>query len=97
MTSWSFPDQPRPGPVVNRTRPGRAAARDRSQPGHHERSACGIGADLAESGYVVKQKDGRRTGYQIQVHLPLPEPASPELAIGEVLALLTGASPVRGP
>ncbi len=56
-----------------------------------ERSAYGIVTDLAESGYVVKQKDGRRNRYQIQAHLPLPEPASQELAIGEVLALLTGA------
>ena len=56
-----------------------------------ERSAFGIVTDLAEAGYVVKQKDGRRNRYQIQAHLPLPEPASPEPAIGEVLALLAGA------
>jgi DNA-binding IclR family transcriptional regulator len=53
-----------------------------------ERSAYGIVTDLAESGYVVKQKDGRRNRYQIQAHFPLPESASQELAIGEVLALL---------
>jgi len=40
---------------------------------------------------VLKQKDGRRNRYQIQAHLPLPEPTSQELAIGEILALLTGA------
>ncbi len=56
-----------------------------------ERSAHGIVADLAEAGYVVKHKDGRRNRYQIQAHLPLPEPVSQEPAIGEVLALLTGA------
>src|ERR1700736_5834728 len=55
-----------------------------------ERSAYGIVTELAEAGYVVKQKDGRRNRYQIQAHLPLPEPASQEPAIGEVLALLTG-------
>ena len=55
-----------------------------------ERSAHGIVTDLAEAGYVVKQKDGRRNLYQIQAHLPLPEPASKEPAIGEVLALLIG-------
>jgi hypothetical protein len=75
---------------VHRTRPGRAAARHRGL-GITERSAYGIVTDLAESGYLVKQKDGRRNRYQIQAHLPLPEPASQELAIGEVLALLTGA------
>jgi hypothetical protein len=41
--------------------------------------------------YVAKQKDGRRNRYQIQAHLPLPEPASQESAIGGVLALLAGA------
>jgi uncharacterized membrane protein len=41
-----------------------------------ERSAYGIVTDLAEAGYIVKQKDGRRNRYQIQAHLPLPEPAS---------------------
>jgi hypothetical protein len=47
--------------------------------------------DLTEAGYVVKHKDGRRNRYQIQAHLPLPETDSRERAIGEILALLTGA------
>ena len=53
-----------------------------------ERSAYGIVTDLAAAGYVVKRKDGRRNRYEIQAHLPLPEPVSREPAIGEVLALL---------
>jgi hypothetical protein len=57
-----------------------------------ERSAYGIVTDLTAAGYVVKHKDGRRNRYQIQAHLPLPEPASPGPAIGEVLALLVGDS-----
>jgi DNA-binding MarR family transcriptional regulator len=56
-----------------------------------ERSAYGIVTELAEAGYVVKQKDGRRNRYQIQAHLPLPEPTSRERTIGEILALLTRA------
>jgi len=40
----------------------------------------------------VKQIDGRRNRYQIQAHLPLPEPASQEPAIGDVLALLAAPS-----
>jgi MarR family len=55
-----------------------------------ERSAHGIITDLTAAGYLVKQKDGRRNRYQIQAHLPLPEPASRERTVGEVLALLTG-------
>ena len=56
-----------------------------------ERSAYGIVTDLADAGYVVKQKDGRRNRYEIQTHLPLPEPTSRDPAVGEVLALLAVA------
>ena len=60
-----------------------------------ERTAYAIVTDLAEAGYVIKQKDGRRNRYQIQAHLPLrrplPVPDSRGLAaVGEVPALLTG-------
>jgi MarR family len=60
-----------------------------------ERSAQAIVADLAAAGYIVKQKHGRRNRYQIQAHLPLPEPASQEPAIGDVLALLVGEHSMR--
>lgn len=52
-----------------------------------ERSAYGIVTDLAQAGYVVKQKDGRRNRYQIQAHLPVPEPGTREPAVGEVVDL----------
>src|SRR5271165_3867350 len=52
-----------------------------------ERSAHGIVTDLAEAGYVIRQKDGRRNRYRIQAHLPVPEPGTREPAIGEVVAL----------
>jgi hypothetical protein len=55
-----------------------------------ERSAYGIVTDLAQAGYVVKQKEGRRNRHQIQAHLPLPEPTRHERTVGEVLALLAG-------
>jgi hypothetical protein len=55
-----------------------------------ERSAYGIVTDLAEAGYVIKQRNGRRNRYQIQAHLPLPEPSSQERTVGDVLALLAG-------
>jgi predicted ArsR family transcriptional regulator len=55
-----------------------------------ERRAYGIVTDLAEAGYIVKHKDGRRNRYQIQAHLPLPEPTRRERTVGEVLALLAG-------
>jgi hypothetical protein len=52
----------------------------------------GIITDLTAAGYVVKQKDGRRNRYQIQPHLPLPEPWTREPAIGEILTVLLGDS-----
>ena len=60
-----------------------------------ERSAFGIVIDLAEAGYIVKQKDGRRNRYQIQADLPLPEFGSRERTVGEVLALVAGGEPQR--
>jgi len=62
-----------------------------ASPGITDRSAHGIVTDLTATGYVVKDKDGRRNRYQIQAHLSLPGPASQAPAIGEVLALIAGA------
>jgi hypothetical protein len=95
VTSWSF--------LTNHARvllciahdPGMRLRDLAASVGITERSAHGIVTDLATAGYVLKQKDGRRNRYQIQAHLPLPEPTSQEPAIGEVLDLLAGASAGR--
>jgi DNA-binding transcriptional ArsR family regulator len=60
-----------------------------------ERSAYAIVSDLAEAGYVLKERDGRRNRYHVQHHLPLPEAPDQTQAIGEVLDVLTGAGPRR--
>ena len=57
-----------------------------------ERTTFGIVADLADSGYVVKEKEGRRNRYHIQTHLPLRDPIGEPRPIGEVLDLLTHAT-----
>ena len=90
MDSWSF--------LTNHARvllriakdPGARLRDIAAAVGITERSAYGIVTDLTAAGYVVKHKDGRRNRYQIQTHLPLPEPASQEPAIGDVLAILIG-------
>ena len=90
MAEWAF--------LTNRARvllhlahdPGARLRDIAASLGITERSAHGIIADLAEAGYVVKHRDGRRNRYRIQAHLPLPEPTSREPAIGEVLAVLLG-------
>jgi hypothetical protein len=62
-----------------------------------ERRAYGVVSDLADAGYVVKEKDGRRNRYQIQAHLPLRDSISREPTIGEVLDLLVEPkSPAKG-
>ena len=55
-----------------------------------ERSAYAIVTNLADAGDVAKHKDGRRNRYQIQAHLPLPEPGGQQPTIGQLLDLLTG-------
>jgi hypothetical protein len=59
-----------------------------------ERSAYGTVINLAEAGYVVNQKNGRRHRYQTQAHLPLPEPSSQERTAGTPWHLLP--TPTRG-
>ena len=61
-----------------------------------ERTAYGIMADLTEAGYVVKEKDGRRNRYHIQVHLPLRDSVSRDRTIGEVLDLFVDAPRSKG-
>jgi DNA-binding IclR family transcriptional regulator len=56
-----------------------------------ERSAYAIMTDLADGGYIVKEKDGRRNRYRIQGHLPMRESVGQERTIGEVLDLLVDA------
>ena len=58
-----------------------------------ERTAYAIVVDLTESGYVVKERDGRRNRYHIQNHLPLEDTMSRKPTIGEVLDLLVDAKP----
>jgi Winged helix DNA-binding domain len=63
-----------------------------------ERTAFGVVADLAEAGYIVKDKEGRRNRYRIQDHLPLRLAVGREPTIGEVLGVLldtatTGTAP----
>jgi hypothetical protein len=61
--------------------------------GISERRAFGIVTDLADAGYVVKARDGRRNRYEIQGHLPVPDLPVRERTIGELLDLLAGVAP----
>jgi predicted DNA-binding transcriptional regulator YafY len=94
MESWSFLTKHGRALLCIAHDPGVRLRDIAASVGITERSAYGIVTDLAAAGYAIKQKDGRRNRYQIQAHLPAHEP-SQHLAIGEVLALLAGASAGR--
>lgn len=53
-----------------------------------ERTAQGIVRDLADAGYVTKQRQGRRNRYHIQRDVPLREPIGRTAAVGNLLHLL---------
>ena len=90
MERWSFLTYDARGLLCIAHDPGARLRDIAASLGITDRSVYGIVTDLTTAGYVVKHRDGRRSLYQIQAHLPLPEPASQEPAIGEVLALLMG-------
>jgi hypothetical protein len=90
MANWSFLTNHARGPLCIAHDPGVRLRDIAASLGITERSAYGIVTDLTTAGYAVKQKDDRRNRYQIQAHLPLPEPTSQGPAIGQVLALPAG-------
>jgi DNA-binding Lrp family transcriptional regulator len=55
-----------------------------------ERSAHGIVADLAEAGYVLKERAGRRNRYRLQANRAVHDTIIRERTIGEVVTLLVG-------
>lgn len=57
------------------------------QLGITERRAFDLVNDLADAGYVVKEKEGRRNRYYVQEHLPLREVPN-DRTLGDVLAAL---------
>jgi predicted DNA-binding transcriptional regulator YafY len=54
-----------------------------------ERHVYGIVNDLTESGYLIKEKRGRRIHYVIQDRFSLPESLLQDRTIGAVLGVLT--------
>ena len=98
MAEWSF--------LTNHARVLLCIARDpgvrlrdiAAELGITERTAFGVVADLADAGYVLKERDGRRNRYSIQTHMPLPDRTGRDRTVGEVLDLLAGSSgPRPGP
>ena len=55
-----------------------------------ERAAHRIVVELADAGYITRQRTGRRNRYTINAHFPLPDPVVREQSVGELLAILAG-------
>ena len=55
-----------------------------------ERAAHRIVTELAEAGYIARERQGRRNRYSVQADLPLPDPVAREQKIGDLLAILVG-------
>jgi hypothetical protein len=55
-----------------------------------ERAAHRIVVELADAGYITRERNGRRNRYTINAHFPLPDPIAREPNVGELLAILTG-------
>lgn len=88
MAEWSFLTSHARALVCIARDPGVRLREVAAVLGVTERRAFGIVNDLAEAGYVVKERDGRRNRYRVQHHLPLPLRFPREPTIGEVLGVL---------
>ncbi len=57
-----------------------------------ERAAHRIVTELADAGYITRERNGRRTHYTIQSHLPLPDALARGQRVGDLLAILVRPS-----
>ncbi len=56
-----------------------------------ERAAQRIVADLASTGYIDREREGRRNLYHVRTHLPLRLPFQRDLDVRSLLAILETA------
>jgi hypothetical protein len=71
-----------------------AAERRRGRAGRAvtERAAHRIVGDVADAGYVSRERHRRRNRYTINSSLTLPDPVARHQRVGDLLALLTESS-----
>jgi predicted transcriptional regulator len=62
-----------------------------------ERATHRIVSELADAGYLTRERNGRRNHYTINAQLPLPDPVAREGNVGQLLAILTGPRHTRRP
>jgi predicted transcriptional regulator len=64
------------------------------QVGITERAAHRIVSELADAGYLMRERHGRRNHYAIRRDLPLPDDVAHSQKIGDLLNLLADPAPV---
>jgi predicted transcriptional regulator len=57
-----------------------------------ERAAHRIVSELAESGYISRERHGRRNRSTVRSQLPVPDPVARHQKIGDLPATLAGSS-----
>jgi CTP-dependent riboflavin kinase len=55
-----------------------------------ERASHRIVTELADAGYITRERNGRRNRYTIQAGLPLPDRSVRVKRVGDLLAILAG-------
>ena len=55
-----------------------------------ERAAHRIVTELADAGYLTRERQGRRNRYTINAHLQLPDPIARRGSVAELLEVLAG-------
>jgi DNA-binding MarR family transcriptional regulator len=55
-----------------------------------ERAAFRIVGNLADAGYITRERNGRRNRYEIHAGLRLPDPLARGKKVGDLLAVLAG-------
>jgi predicted transcriptional regulator len=58
------------------------------QIGITERAVHRIVGELADAGYILRQRNGRRNRYTITSHRGLPDPLARDRSIGDLLSVL---------
>ena len=58
-----------------------------------ERTVTAAVRDLADAGYVVKHRQGRRNRYEVQRHMPLHDVPDGQRTVGELLEALGAVEP----
>ena len=89
-TSWSFLTNHARVLVCISQDPGIRLREIGDEVGITERAAHRIVSELADAGYIARERQGRRNRYSIQAHLPLPDPVAREQKIGDLLTILVG-------